>query len=185
MDFYLKFSLRHWQKKYWISKKCGIQSILKYHKRLTLNSNKHLLNKIMKDYKWSKSFIEIYPNICNTWLWERTYKILESFRKMSELMERHLAQKLSFFSWRMVEILLRVVEILLRVVEILLWTVEIIMMNGRDFHVEWSRFSCWTVEIFLLNGRDFHYERSRFSGWQVKIYRIKDPGFFIASAKIP
>ena len=48
-------------------------------------------------------------------------------------MERHFGQKLSLFSWRAVENLLRAVEILLR-------AAETFVMNGRDFHVERSRF---------------------------------------------
>ena len=66
------------------------------------------------------------------------------------------------------EILLRAVKILLRAVEVLLQTFKIFMLNGRDFHDEWSRFSCWTIEIFMMNGRDFHDERSRFSCWLKK-----------------
>ena len=54
-----------------------------------------------------------------------------------------------------------------RTVEISWWTVDNFLLNGREFHVERSRFSCWTVQIFMLNGRDFHVERSRFSRWQV------------------
>ena len=88
-----------------------------------------------------------------------------------------LAKSWDLFSWQTVAILLRAVEILVRTIEILLRTVEIFMMNGRDFHIERSKFSWWTVEIFTMNGRDFHVERSRFSWWTVEIFMMNGRDF--------
>ena len=57
------------------------------------------------------------------------------------------------------------------------WTVEIFMMNGPVFHVEQSKFSWWTVKIFMLNGRDFHVDRSRFSCWPTQIFMMTGRDF--------
>ena len=60
----------------------------------------------------------------------------------------------------------------------LLWMVEIFLVNAQDFHDEWSRFSWWMVEIFMVNGWDFCNERSRFLWQTVLIFMMNGKGFY-------
>ena len=51
------------------------------------------------------------------------------------------------------------------------------MLNGREFLIERSRFSCWTVQIFMINDWDFHVEQSRFLWRTVQIFMMNGPDF--------
>ena len=57
--------------------------------------------------------------------------------------------------------------------------VEILLiMSGRNFHDERSRYKWWQFEIFLVTGRDFHDDTSRFSMWRVDIFMMAVRAFY-------
>ena len=98
---------------------------------------KQVMIKLLLDYSFRKMF-SIGQNLKHVPMTHISFNFL--WKDIS-------AKIWDLFAWgtveiilRTVEILLRAVEILLRTVEILLRTVEILMLNGRDFHVELSRF---------------------------------------------
>ena len=98
-------------------------------------------------------------------------------------MERKFGKRLKFIFMTNGWDFIKVVEILFQTVEILLQTVKIFMMNGRESHVEQSRFSFWMVQIFMLNSQDFHVKRSRFSWRALEIFMLSGWDFYVERSR--
>ena len=97
--------------------------------------------------------------------------------------ERHFDQKLSIFYTSGRYFITNGRDLHVERSRFSCWSVEIFMMNGRDFHDERSTFSCWTVEIFMLNGRDVHDKRSSCSRWTVEIFMMNGQDFHVERSK--